>query len=90
MKSELSTNFLSEFSKLPEHIKKTARKNYKLWKENQRHPSLEFKEIDSREKMWSIRVGIGWRALGKMNGQEKIIWFWIGSHSSYDKLIKGI
>jgi hypothetical protein len=32
-------------------------------------------------------VGIGWRALGVMQAKEdKIVWFWIGSHAEYDKL----
>jgi hypothetical protein len=34
-----------------------------------------------------VRVGIGWRALGFREG-EAIVWFWIGSHNVYDKLIE--
>jgi len=34
MKSELTDEFIECFSELPERVKKTARKNYKLWQQN--------------------------------------------------------
>ncbi len=40
MKSELTDDFLKCFAKLPETVKNTTRKNYKLWKEKPKHPSL--------------------------------------------------
>jgi hypothetical protein len=39
MKSELTDDFVKCFAKLPEIVKQTARKNYKLWKQNPTHPS---------------------------------------------------
>ncbi len=87
MKSELDKDFIILFNKLPERIKITARKNYKLWKENSQHPSLEFKKLKTKENICSIRVGIGWRALGVFKDKDTIIWFWIGSHEEYNKLI---
>ncbi|MDJ0730158.1 MAG: hypothetical protein QNJ33_09235 [Crocosphaera sp.] len=88
MKSELTDDFLQCFAKLPETVKQTARKNYKLWKENPTHPSLEFKRLNTREIVYSVRVGIGWRAVGVMKASDTIVWFWIGKHSEYDKLLK--
>lgn len=89
MNSELSPDFVKRFRRLPERVKRTARKNYKLWKTNPQHPSLEFKPMKGTENIYSIRVGIGWRAVGVMNEDEDtIVWFWIGSHSEYDKLLK--
>lgn len=91
MKSELTEGFISSFSNLPDRIKKTARNNYKLWKDNPYHPSLDFKAVKSKQKIYSIRVGIGWRALGIMKEKENtVVWFWIGSHSQYDKLLKSL
>ena len=49
------------------------------------HPSLQFKRIGA---LWSVRVGRDYRALGKESDQH-IVWFWIGSHSDYDKLVSG-
>ncbi len=86
MKSQLSTQFIKNFKVLPERIKNLARKNYKLWKENPHHPSLEFKELKHNSHIYSIRIGIGWRAIGIIEN-ETIIWFWISSHSDYDKLL---
>ena len=49
---------------------------------------MEFKEVKPKEKIWSVRVGIGWRALGVMKSEEeKIVWFWMGSHAEYDKIL---
>jgi len=87
MKSEINPDFIELFQYLPERVKRTARKNYRLWKDNPYHPSLEFKEVNQEEHIWSIRVGIGWRALGKVKDKESIVWFWIGSHGEYDKLL---
>ena len=90
MKSELSDEFVKHFVKLPERIQKTARKNYKLWKNNPTHPSLEFKKLNTQQPVYSVRAGIGWRAVGVMKDSDTIVWFWIGSHSNYDKLLKNL
>ncbi len=88
MKSSRTRDFRKLFVKLPQHIKETAKKNYELWKENPFYSSLEFKEVKPKENIWSVRVGIGWRALGVMKTEEeKIVWFWIGSHAEYDRII---
>lgn len=89
MKSELAEEFVQRFATLPERVKKTARKNYALWTQNPSHPSLEFKKLNTKQRtIYSIRVGIGWRAVGAIESSDTIVWFWIGSHSEYDKLIK--
>ncbi|NES70627.1 MAG: hypothetical protein F6K24_38175 [Okeania sp. SIO2D1] len=88
MKSELTDEFVKCFAKLPETVQQTARKNYKLWKQNPNHPSLEFKKLNTKELVYSVRVGIGWRAVGVMKTPDTIVWFWIGTHSEYHKLLK--
>jgi hypothetical protein len=40
--------------------------------------------------VYSVRAGIGWRAVGVMKNSDTIVWFWIGSHSEYDKLLKSL
>jgi mRNA-degrading endonuclease RelE of RelBE toxin-antitoxin system len=88
MKSSRTKDFRKLFVRLPKHIKETAKKNYELWKDNPFHPSLEFKQIRNNENIWSVRVGMGWRALGIIKAdEEKIVWFWIGSHAEYDKIL---
>ena len=71
---------------LPADIKEQAQKSYRLWKENPSHPSLHFKRVHPTEPIYSVRVGLGWRALGLWEG-DAIYWFWIGSHASYNKLL---
>ena len=89
MRSSRTRDFQKLFIKLPQHVKEAAKKNYELWKDNSFHPSLEFKKIIHNQNIWSVRVGIGWRALGVIKPQEeKIVWFWIGSHAEYDNILK--
>ena len=72
------------YDKLPAEIKEQADKNYRLLKENSNHPSLHFKKI---EKYYSVRVSLRFRALG-IEAEDGIVWFWIGTHAEYDKLLK--
>jgi hypothetical protein len=56
-----STAFWRAYEALPPHIRNLADKNYAILKENQRHPSLNFKRVG---RFWSVRIGTGYRALG--------------------------
>ena len=86
MNSYLTEDFLSCFRRLPQNIKEKARKNYRLWRENPNHPSLQFKRVHPREPIYSVRVGIGWRALSLWE-DEAVYWFWIGSHTEFDEFL---
>ncbi len=88
MKSRIEQGFLDCLRHVPEDVRRKARKNYRLWLDNPRHPSLGFKPIGATG-IWSVRVGIGWRALGLVE-DDTITWFWIGSHADYDTLIRSI
>jgi hypothetical protein len=84
--SQLTADFLACFVKLPDSVNEQARRCYRLWRDNPAHPSLHFKRIHGQENLYSVRVGLGWRALGLLEGNT-ITWFWIGSHAEYDRLI---
>ena len=86
MNSQLTSDFVSCFAKLPASVKEQARKCYRLWRDNPAHPGLHFKRIHGQENIYSVRVGLGWRALGLLDGTT-ISWFWIGSHAEYEKVI---
>lgn len=88
MTSELTEEFVDCYRRLPERVRQQARRNYRLWRDNLSHPSLDFKLVGKRMPVYSVRVGIGWRALGVRN-ENNIIWFWIGSHAQYDRLLGG-
>jgi hypothetical protein len=83
MRNFASPSFWDSYRNLPAAIRTTADKNYALLKENPRHPSLQLKQIG---RYWSVRVGLGYRALA-IEVDGGLLWFWIGSHADYDKLI---
>ena len=71
----------------PPTWRETADEYFALLKSDPRHPSLHLKKIGD---LWSVRAGLHYRALGldapgRGNG---ILWFWIGPHAEYDRLIK--
>ena len=87
MNSQFTEDFVASFRRLPRRIQDLARKNYRLWKRDPAHPSLDFKQVSRRSPIFSVRVGIGWRAVG-VKKEDAMIWFWIGSHAEYDKLLR--
>lgn len=87
MNSVTTAKFQACFEKLPENIQQASRKAYSLWKDDPSHPSLQFKLVSPQNSVYSVRVTLSYRALG-VKSNETIIWFWIGSHSKYDELIK--
>ena len=78
-----SPEFWACYQSLPAIVQELADKNFKLLKANPRHPSLHFKKIG---KYRSVRVSIYYRALA-VEVPEGLLWFWIGSHSDYDKIL---
>ncbi len=86
MISHTTERFRKAFRKLPKSVQRQAKEAYKLFSKNPYHPSLRFKQIHSQKPIYSVRVGLGYRAVGVRDGEE-IVWFWIGSHADYDKLI---
>lgn len=89
MISEVNDDFVDCYRRLPERIRRQARRSHRLWKKDPSHPSLDFKLVSRRSNVWSVRVGIGWRSLG-VRAATKIIWFWIGSHAEYDRVLRGL
>jgi len=87
--SQVTDEFISRFRRLPKRIQQQARKNYRLWRKNPRHPGLDFKRVGKRSPVYSVRVGIGWRALGLLE-DDVILWFWIGPHEQYETLLANI
>jgi hypothetical protein len=86
MKSYTTREFHQLFASLPRQIQKQARQAYRLFHQNTAHPGLHFKRGYNDPPMYSARVGIGYRAVGVLDG-NKITWFWIGSHANYNKLL---
>ena len=86
MRSRATPRFLAAHRELPPDIRELARKAYRLFRENAQHPSLHFRKVHDREPIYSVRVTLGFRALGLLEDGE-VTWFWIGPHAEHDRLL---
>jgi hypothetical protein len=68
---------------LPEEVQKLADQAYQHLKQNPQYPSVRLKKVG---RFWSVRVGSGYRALA-IEASDGLVWFWIGPHAEYDKLL---
>lgn len=87
MKSSVTKDFRKRLDRLPSSVREQAYKAYALWKADSYHSSLQYKRISQRQPIYSVRVSLNYRALGLLDN-DCIYWFWIGSHSEYDELLK--
>ena len=85
MKHRASRRFWDCYWALPPEVQRLADANYALLKADERHPSLQFKKVDRFRSVW---VGLHYRALGVEDGED-LVWFWIGHHAEYDRLVSG-
>jgi hypothetical protein len=84
--SHTTEKFWKAFNNLPRPIQTQARETYSLWRSDHYHPSLQFKLVHRQREIYSVRIGIGWRALG-VKEENMMIWFWIGPHAEYDRIV---
>jgi hypothetical protein len=87
LKSGVTKEFRKRLSQLPEAVQEQAARAYELWRSDPHHPSLHFKRVNPSPPIYSVRIGISYRALG-LRDEEQIYWFWIGSHAEYDDLLR--
>ena len=87
MISHTTEKFRKLYSLLPVGIQKQARIAYTQFKQNPYHPSLQFKRVHSSKPIYSVRINIDYRAVGIFEDNE-VIWFWIGSHREYEKILQ--
>ena len=80
-----NNRFWDHYNALPHDVQKQADKQFALLQVNPRHPSLQFKKLG---RLWGARVSDDYRALA-LRVEDGFLWFWIGSHADYDRLIKG-
>ena len=86
MKHLTLPRFWEHYRRLPKEVQATADKSFQLLKADPRHPSLHFKKVGRTKTLWSVRVDLHYRALGQEK-PEGILWFWIGPHAEYDRLL---
>ena len=83
MNHSTTKRFWDCYAALPEDIQNLADKSYELLKADPKHPSLHFRKLG---KVWSARVGLHYRAVAT-EVDDGMLWFWIGTHADYDRLL---
>ena len=83
MNSRTSERFRLAFGRLPARVQTRARAAYRLFRLDPSHPSLRFKQVHPSRPIYSVRVGLHYRALGV--AVDEIVWFWVDRHEEYEK-----
>lgn len=82
--------FWDLFYSLPREVQERARSAYELFERDPQHPSVNFKRVrGTRLPVYSARIDMNHRAVGVLEG-NLVTWFWIGTHSEYDALLKAL
>jgi hypothetical protein len=86
VKSYTTASFREHFKLLSKQLQKQAREAYRHFQADPNYPGVRFKKVHPTKPIYSARVGKGHRAVGVLEGDE-IVWFWIGSHKEYERVI---
>jgi hypothetical protein len=87
MRSLRTRQFKALYEALPERVQHEADNAYHRFMADPSYPGLNFERVQgTREPVYSARVGLSYRALA-VRTEDRWVWFWIGSHSEYDKLL---
>lgn len=84
MRHFANPSFWGRYRDLPAPVQELADRSFEFLKSNPKHSSLHLKKVG---KFWSVRVGRRYRALA-VEIEEGLVWFWIGTHTEYDKLVQ--
>jgi hypothetical protein len=87
--SRITPRFRKAFDALPPAIQQRARTAYQRFLSDPNHPSLQFKKVSTEQPVYSVRITLGYRALGLRQG-DTITWSWIGTHAEYDRILRDL
>jgi len=87
MISHTTQRFRKLFVGLSKAVRKQVKEAYAQFRRNPYHPSLHFKRVHNTRPIYLIGITKNYRAVG-IQQDDEIIWFWIGSHSKYSRLLK--
>lgn len=90
MNSRTTERFRKALAALPAEIQEKAFEAYATFRRDASHPSLRFKQVHPSRPIFSVRITRDYRALAVWNheGDEDLVWFWIGTHAEYDRLLR--
>jgi len=87
VRSSTTKDFRRLFASLPKQVQEQAREAYRQFKQDPYYPSLRFKKVHPQLPIYSARISKNYRAIGQLDG-DTVIWFWVGSHAEYDRLLE--
>ena len=87
MLSRTTEKFRALYESLPAPVQEKARAAYARWSNDPDHPSLRFKKVHTVLPVYSVRIDLDYRAVGILDAGV-IVWFWIGSHAEYVKVLR--
>jgi hypothetical protein len=73
-------SFWKCYKQLPRQVQRLADKNFALFKQNPRHPSLGFSK---KGGVYTVEIGRSYRPLARER-KGHYYWFWIGTHEDYN------
>lgn len=89
MRSRTTRRFRDLLQAAPPAVRDKANAAFLKWTANPDHPSLRFKKVHATLPIYSVRIDLDWRAVGVLR-EGLVVWFWVGPHSEYDKLLTKI
>jgi hypothetical protein len=88
MRSSTTRGFWKCFDALPQEVQEQAIKSYGIWRGNPAHPGLRFKPVHPTLPVYSVRISGGFRAVGVRTTDDTIVWYWIGPHAEYERIVR--
>jgi mRNA-degrading endonuclease RelE of RelBE toxin-antitoxin system len=79
------SKFIAMFNSLPAEVQQLAKKAFAQLKLDPRHPSLQFKPVNSKRGNYEVRVGNYYRAVAFNVEPGVFLWWWIGTHADFNK-----
>lgn len=76
MQSRTTRQFRRLFSKLPADIQRDAKRAYRLFQNDPAYPGLQFKKLEGEEAIYSVRIGLDFRALAVMKKIKSSVLDW--------------
>ncbi len=87
MNSHITPGFRKLLAALPDDVRRQARSAYRQFMENSRHPGFGFKQIHGSDRLVSVRISRGYRAVGVRRSPDETVRFWAGAQEEYEKLL---
>lgn len=86
MNSKTTERYRNLYAALPADAQRQVRAAYRLFIQNPRHGSLQFKRVSPADStLYSARVGAHYRAIGVLEG-DTVTWTWVGTHEAYNAI----